>query len=301
MLSRQEYIQASIEINLFFQRIMKEHLFLIETNLQPVEIANIKKARMLKHCFEKLLAETVYYADGVISDNALQSNEFVTPYTLKAEEVTSILTGAKINTDITKNEYELISDSNCYFSEWFENAIDDLNRRSYNLLEEVISFKKKLLSMSLECKIFLTLYQEMLEHVTREAEYYQDILNSIQKRNIAEKSLCDELSFWNNIMSEHAQFIDGMLDPTEKGLKHTAAETAKAFEELAEECIRVAEEQIVQSSIMSTEGIIEYKTAATQGILQCKIKSIIPPILADHVLREANHYLRLLMMMEKQY
>ncbi len=102
-------------------------------------------------------------------------------------------------------------------------------------------------------------------------------------------------------MSEHAQFIDGMLDPTEKGLKHTAAETAKAFEELAEECIRVAEEQIVQSSIMSTEGIIEYKTAATQGILQCKIKSIIPPILADHVLREANHYLRLLMMMEKQY
>ncbi len=32
----------------------------------------------------------------------------------------------------------------------------------------------------------------------------------------------------------------------------------------------------------------------TEGLLNCKIKSIILPLLGDHVLREANHYLRLL-------
>lgn len=31
-----------------------------------------------------------------------------------------------------------------------------------------------------------------------------------------------------------------------------------------------------------------------EGILQCKIRSVILPLLADHVLREANHYIRLL-------
>ena len=34
--------------------------------------------------------------------------------------------------------------------------------------------------------------------------------------------------------------------------------------------------------------------AGVEGIETCKIKSIILPLLADHVLREANHYLRLL-------
>ena len=41
-------------------------------------------------------------------------------------------------------------------------------------------------------------------------------------------------------------------------------------------------------------AIREFKTAGTEGITDCKIRSIILPLLADHVLREANHYLRIL-------
>ena len=43
-----------------------------------------------------------------------------------------------------------------------------------------------------------------------------------------------------------------------------------------------------------TEEYQKFKTAGTEGILGCKIRSIILPLLADHLLREANHYLRLL-------
>lgn len=42
-----------------------------------------------------------------------------------------------------------------------------------------------------------------------------------------------------------------------------------------------------------------FKVQWTEGILKCKIKSLIPPLLADHVTREANHYLRLLKSFEK--
>ncbi len=38
----------------------------------------------------------------------------------------------------------------------------------------------------------------------------------------------------------------------------------------------------------------EFKEAGTNGIIRCEISSIILPLLADHVLREANHYLRIL-------
>lgn len=45
---------------------------------------------------------------------------------------------------------------------------------------------------------------------------------------------------------------------------------------------------------MLTQKFRDFKQAGAEGIETCKIKSIILPLLADHVLREANHYLRLL-------
>ena len=47
-------------------------------------------------------------------------------------------------------------------------------------------------------------------------------------------------------------------------------------------------------TLQTTKQYQQFKTAGTQGITDCKIRSIILPLLADHVLREANHYLRIL-------
>ncbi|WP_300384617.1 DUF2935 domain-containing protein [Clostridium sp.] len=299
MLSKNDFIKFSIEINLFFQRIIKEHLFLIETNLQPVESNYILQSKMLKDGFEKLLAETISYANGSLSKCTIESNEFVTPYTLKAEEVTSKLTGASINTDLTKSELKLSSSLDLYSCNDLEDIIYNLNCKSYTLLKEVIAFKKKLLSLSLNCKIFITLYPHLLEHTINEAEYYLEILEALKNKNLPEKSLCEDINFWNHTMEDHGEFINGMLDPTEKDLKKTAENFIEEFEDLVKECIEVANRKIIKDSLEYTEEFKNYKMAAIQGLLQCKIKSIIPPLLADHVLREANHYLRLLKMLNK--
>ncbi len=297
LLSREEFIRLSLETNLFFQRIMKEHLFFIETNLQPPEAENIAQANRLKRNFEELLAETLDYAErNGLSERAIRSNEFVTPYTLRAEEVSSRLTGASIDTEITEEELELFNNPDYNNEELLEDDIQDLNARSLNLLEEVIAFQRKLLNLSLQCEIFISLYDEMLEHLTREAEYYRDLLRSLQDRRMPRRTLCENLNFWNNILGEHAQFIDGMLDPTEETLKETAEAFVEKFEMLVRRCIRSSERQIIQRSIRATERIRDFKIAATEGLLACEIKSIILPLLADHVLREANHYLRILKM-----
>lgn len=298
MLSREEFVRVSLEINLFFQRIMKEHLFFLETNLQPVVPGYITEARGLRLSYDRLLSETVYYSNGVISEEALKSNEIVTPYTLEAEEISSNLTGRSINTRITRAEQGLVSNPNYNCGEWF-NIASYINSRSLSLVTETIGFKKRLLSLVNSCRIFISLYPEMLKHLIKEAEYYSEILNSLQKGSLPRKTLCEELNFWNYIMREHAQFIDGMLDPSEAALKETAETAAKKFEKLVEECIKAAESKIKQDSLRATEEIKNYKAAATMGLIKCEIKSIIPPLLADHVLREANHYLRLLRMLNK--
>jgi hypothetical protein len=299
LLSRKDYIRVSLEINLFFHRIMKEHLFFIETHLPPVNAAEIAEAKALKQSFEQLLAETVNHANGAVSENAVKSHEFVTPYTLKAEEVTSMLTGASINTRITRMELGLSGNPHYDYSERLENIVCDINTRSLNLLQEVIAFKKKLIDLVSKCQIFVSLYPEMLKHLLEEAEYYQELLESLQDKELPKKTLCEELNFWNHIMGEHAEFIDGMLDPSEEMLKEKAETFVERFERLVKECIKTAENRIIQRSEETTEGIRDYKRAATEGLLACKIKSIIPPLLADHVLREANHFLRVLKMLKK--
>ena len=294
LLSREEFIRKSLEINLFYQRIMKEHLFLIETHLPCVETAYIAEANILKLSFEEILTETVILANGIISEEAIKSHEIVTEYTLPAEVVTSALTGASINTNITKAELELTSNPRFECTEWLENAVCSLNMRSKNLLEEVIAFKQKLLALVLECKLALMLYPELLEHLIEEAEQYLEILECLMHRDLPYRVLCDELNFWNHIMEEHAKFIDGLLDPTEEELKKVAEGFAERFERLVNECIRISDKLIIQRSLEATKDIRDFKTAATEGLLACSIKSIIPPLLADHVLREANHYIRIL-------
>jgi hypothetical protein len=58
-------------------------------------------------------------------------------------------------------------------------------------------------------------------------------------------------------------------------------------------------EKVTNDSLKATKDIRDFKAQGTQGILECKIKSIILPLLGDHTLREANHYLRLLKMFSK--
>ena len=57
-------------------------------------------------------------------------------------------------------------------------------------------------------------------------------------------------------------------------------------------CITIRE--LTQRTVEETMRYRDFKAAGTKGIVECNIASLILPLLADHVLREANHYLRLL-------
>ena len=57
--------------------------------------------------------------------------------------------------------------------------------------------------------------------------------------------------------------------------------------------------KVTEDSLKATTEIRKFKAQGTQGLVECKIKSIIIPLLADHTLREANHYLRLLKIFTK--
>lgn len=116
-------------------------------------------------------------------------------------------------------------------------------------------------------------------------------------KRVCYKNLQNQEAFWNQIMMEHTLFIRGLLDPSEEELIYTADEFAMDYKELLEMAKRQdcrATEGLTEKSLEETLKLREFKTAGTKGILECKIESLILPLLADHVLREANHYIRIL-------
>ena len=86
-----------------------------------------------------------------------------------------------------------------------------------------------------------------------------------------------------------------LLDPSENELIETADSFAKDFNTLLARACEVHDKTIVRKEALAqTQKFRDFKTAGVKGIEECKIRSVILPLLADHVLREANHYVRLL-------
>jgi hypothetical protein len=70
----------------------------------------------------------------------------------------------------------------------------------------------------------------------------------------------------------------------------------REFDELTVEAEQVSRHamdiaNVTANSLQETERLRDFKSAGTRGLLECRIQSIIIPLLGDHVLREANHYL----------
>lgn len=307
MLSGSEFIKQSLGLHLFFLRIMKEHAFFLEASFTKKNANLARQADSLKVRLEALLQNVVTLSNGVVEPGVLLSGEVITPYTLSAEVATQNFTGIRLATGITRQEMSLTGSESMMPNPILERKVVMLNRSVMALVTELISFKKMVLNEVLSCMIYTTNYPLLIEHILREAEFYMEMLRKLQNREDinSDKLALENEIFWNNIMGEHAEFIRGLLDPTEEVLMKTANNFAIQFKELTNEAKEALDKtipmkKVTDDSLAATQKIKEFKAAGDQALLNCKIRSIIVPLLADHVLREANHYLRLLRMYEKE-
>lgn len=295
MISRQDFITMSLDLNLFFLRIMKEHSFFLGIAFTPVNSQWAAEADNLRIGFEKLLAKAVSLANGNVSEQALASRQFATEYTADAEELTNFYTGVPFNTDLTKDELMLRPANTQTLAD--VNAVAALNHNAFRLTSALVAFKERLLKNVLACRMFTLNYPLLIEHIIREARLFLSSLRTLNERRLTVNNtyLINQEIFWNRQMAEHAKFIAGLLDPSEEILIDTARMFGKEFDMLTAEAKQAQTQtmdlSLTENTIEAMERLRDFKTAGTQGLLNCSIKSIIIPLLADHVLREANHYL----------
>lgn len=208
-----------------------------------------------------------------------------------------------------------------------EEAVRRFNTAVIEALGKIIDFKSEVLKGIITCKLRGNNFPLLVDHVRREAIRFRVILIRLQKGiriPVAEEALQEEI-FWLRIMGEHAHFIAHLLDPSERPLVKKALGFAEAFETLrlqAEDLESMEVPQAFQNWLLPeklsrhclpselgglpkpfviprlvrfnneaidlTEDIRDFKQTALKLIEKCEVLSIIPPLLADHVLREAR-------------
>lgn len=191
-------------------------------------------------------------------------------------------------------------------------TIAKFNQEVHNAVSHIWVFKRKILGFILTCQMpGANNFPLLVDHTSREAFYFRNRLEELNQNKLEplQDAIIDENVFFLRIMADHAKFINHLLDPSERKLVEQAREFSHDFDQLLFqakdlESMRPQSQttplltQFLDQNRVSVKSLKDFKKTARDLIEQCKIKSIIHPLLADHVFREAERFLEIIDMFE---
>lgn len=221
---------------------------------------------------------------------------------------------------------QLIAEANQFFriferieqqSHAYTNQTDPMTIRSFNsevqlAATNIYAFKRKVLGLILSCQLpGGNNFPLLVDHISREANYFRKRLielNAGKLQPLAD-AIIKENVFFLRIMADHAKFIGHLLDPSERKLVDIARNFSNDFDELLFQARDLDGmrpysqtvpmlDQFLDQNRVSVVSLRDFKKTARELIEECKIKSIIHPLLADHVYREADHFLTIIDMFD---
>jgi hypothetical protein len=190
--------------------------------------------------------------------------------------------------------------------------IMQFNTEVHTAVSYIWAFKRKVLGLILTCQLpGQNNFPLLVDHVSREANYFRNRLTDLNQ-GILEPlpdAIIDENVFFLKIMADHAKFISHLLDPSERKLIDQANEFSHDFDQLlfqAQDLDSMRPQsqtvpllgQFLDQNRVSVKSLRDFKKTAQTLIEACRIKSIIHPLLADHVYREAERFLEIIDMFE---
>ncbi|MFE5317573.1 DUF2935 domain-containing protein [Paenibacillus sp. NPDC056579] len=186
------------------------------------------------------------------------------------------------------------------------------NAEVRNAAAHIWAFKRKVLGLIISCQLpGGNNFPLLVDHVSREANYFRNRLDELNTGTLEPlpDAIIDENVFFLRIMADHAKFIGHLLDPSERQLVEQARNFSHDFDQLLFQAIDLSGmrpqsqtvpllDQFLDENKVSVVALRDFKKTAKELIDACRIKSIIHPLLADHVFREAERFLFIIDMFE---
>lgn len=256
----QSFVERSLNENRFWLRIMKEHAYFLGEGFSRRDGKLIQEADKFFHYFDQLLTRAM---------------------NLQAPS---------------------------------EQMVRQMNEESIQLVCAFRNFKRNLLIMIINCQIQGFNFPLLVDHIAREAEYFINTLHKLNQGILdpIQDAIISENVFWLRIMMEHSRFISSLLDQSERNLVRTASKFGDDFETLLNQARDVESMlynkkptypiigKLNKDSENAATELRNFKATGLELIKTCQIKNVIDPLLADHVVREANHFLFMIHVLEER-
>lgn len=255
-----EFVLRSLDEVRFWSRIMKEHSLFLKLGFRCEDTTLIQEANHYYHIFEHIEGRSHAY------------NELTDPEQIR-----------RFNTEVS------------------------------SAAAHIYAFKRKILGLIIQCKLpGGNNFPLLVDHTSREANYFRNRLHELNTGRLEPlpDAIIDENIFFLRIMADHAKFIGHLLDPSERQLVEQARNFSHDFDQLLFQAIDLSGmrpqsqtdpllDQFLDQNRVSVVALRDFKKTARDLIEACKIKSIIHPLLADHVFREAERFLAIIDMFEQ--
>ncbi|MEO3944512.1 DUF2935 domain-containing protein [Gorillibacterium sp. CAU 1737] len=253
------FVIRSLDEIQFWSRIMKEHSLFLRLGFRCEDTTLIQEANQFYSIFEAIESKSHTYNAGTDPQTILRFN-------------------AEVHTAVT----------------------------------HIWAFKRKVLGLILRCQLpGQNNFPLLVDHVSREAFYFRNRLEQLNTGQLdaLPDAIINENVFFLRIMADHAKFIGHLLDPSERKLVDQARTFSDEFDQLLNQARDLDSmrpqsqtvpllDQFLDQNRVSVKSLRDFKKTARDLIEACRIKSIIHPLLADHVFREAEHFLHIIDLFE---
>jgi hypothetical protein len=157
------------------------------------------------------------------------------------------------------------------------------NRATIEQLKPFIEYKQRLRDAQQAGKIRTLVFPLFFDHTAREAQRAAERLEKLAAGNVV-LEFSEVVDFWSATSSEHSSIIAHLLDPQEQDLISHALDASALFKgfQNGNRDRTIPRGQI----LLATEELIDFETAIESGVYSGGVKSILDPLLADHMRRE---------------
>lgn len=297
MLSDSKFIESTLISNLYYLRTLREFCARVELSLPPYYEEYIKKSSNLAKQCEILGSEiTNNYANYNIPSVALNSDIFVTSYTLKLEELTNKLFNYNMNTNITKKELNL-KPGLPNPTDALIKSLEIVNERALQIANEFINFSKELSDSINNQDCFCFYYNSLNTNTVYEMNVYVLVLERLINKNELDPIYVIDYEYgFNKLMASIATYIRGECDPIYPDVVDKANDFYNEYTNLIDEYDNLVlspdnQRNMTNNSIELAKRFKTFVESVIEKLLNKELYFTTPPITKDNALTDINYFI----------
>lgn len=300
MLNDTLFMQQSLTNNLFYLRMLRDFSLNIELSFFENNQELINAARDFGKSAEELLEKNITLANNKLFKDILDSQIFISDYTLDSELLTEKLFDIDINTNLTEQVTNLTGNNQYVANEQDIEKVQPLNTSALDLVSEFIDFLEYILNTMKKNNLFSYSYPTFYEYILLDMNLFKSELERLIEKNGVGPTYILSLQVGKlDSMKKQTQFIQGLSDPNQTGIITQARNFEEEFNDLLAQ-YKVSnlspdtQKVLNEKALDVTERFQSFLSTIIERLLAEELYFITPPIFLNNLLMDINYFIYLL-------